>query len=262
MTNRAWLAGQQLSPHADLLLFCLPYAGGGAYAYRTWRETAPPHLQVCPLELPGRGRRLAEAPFLRMDPLARSMAEFLAEVIDRPYALFGHSMGGLVAFEVARKLRSRGLPAPEHLFVSAMSAPDVPRSGRVLHSAPDEEVKQHLLDLGGTPRELLDDRDLMELMLPTLRADFCVLETYEYRAEPPLPTPITVFAGTRDDAISNQDMSGWRRQTRAAARLQMFPGDHFFLQSRAADVLRSVVTVLGRPSSGPDRLDPDRLVKR
>ena len=130
--DRRWLAGLAPSPHAELRLFCLPYAGSGAVVYRDWPGVVPRHVQVCPVELPCRGTRFGEAAFTRLAPLVNALADALDGALDRPFALFGHSMGGLVAYELARTLRRRARPQPAHLLVSAAAAPGTapaPRSG-------------------------------------------------------------------------------------------------------------------------------------
>ena len=238
--DRRWLAGREPSPRADFRLFCLPYAGGSAAVYRSWQAVAPAGMQVLPLELPGRGMRLREAPLWRLAPLVRAMADALAGALDRPYALFGHSLGGLLGFELARELRRRTVRQPGRLFVSAAGAPTAPPIQPLLHCATDDEIRQRLAELGGTPQYLLDNAELMRLMLPVLRADFSVLETYEYRDEVPLATPLTVFGGRSDRIVPPKALDGWRRQTSAGARLRLFPGDHFFLHDTTAEVMTAV----------------------
>ncbi|MGH1555837.1 thioesterase II family protein [Streptomyces sp. L7] len=139
-------------PAAAIRLVCLPYAGGSAAVYRTWNQLVPSDVAVCPVELPGRGMRIGEQPFSRLAPLVRALADAMEPLFDRPFALFGHSLGGLVAFELARLLRRRGWPVPCHLFVSASAAP-ARRREPVLHNASDAEVKARLLAFNGTPRE-------------------------------------------------------------------------------------------------------------
>ncbi|MFE0043492.1 thioesterase II family protein [Streptomyces albireticuli] len=241
-----WTAGHEARPEAAYRLFCLPYAGGGAAVYHAWRDAAPGHIEVCAPELPGRGRRLGESPYSRLRPLVGALADAVADGLDRPFALFGHSMGGLLAFELTRTLRERGLPLPAHLFVSAMAAPGTSRRRPDMHNATDAEFHRELRFLNGTPRELLENDELMALMLPTLRADFSVLETYEHRPEPPLPVPVGVFAGTADPSVPLATLQGWRDQTTAGSRLTLFPGDHFFLHSAMTDVMTAIRGALGR----------------
>ena len=253
--DRRWLAGRELSPHADFRLFCLPYAGGGAAVYRGWQEVAPPGVQVLALELPGRGTRLREAPLQRLAPLIRSMADALTDALDRPYALFGHSMGALLVFELARALRRRPVRQPAHLFISAAGSPTTPPPRPLLHCATDDEIRRRLTELGGTPLDLLDNVELMRLMLPVLRADFSVLETYEYRDEAPLATPLTVLGGRSDRIVPPKALDEWRQHTSAGSRLRLFPGDHFFLHGTTAEVMTAVVRDIGPVAvAGPARL--------
>ncbi|MFF2012625.1 thioesterase II family protein [Streptomyces sp. NPDC058195] len=235
-----WFAQAEPQDEAAIRLFCLPYAGGGASAYRAWPGLAPAHVRVHPLELPGRGTRWGETPVGGMPLMTEMLADALAGHLDRPYALFGHSMGALIAFELTRALRARGLPQPAHLFVSGSDAPDLPRGRRPIHAAPDAEVLEELRFLGGTPSELLEDPALMKLVLPALRADFSLLETYRYHAQPPLAVPLTVFGGDADPLVASGQLHRWLRQTSAASRLVVLPGEHFFLHSAVADVLAEV----------------------
>lgn len=237
-----WFRAPQARLAAATRLVCLPYAGGSAAVYRTWDQLVPNDVEVCPVELPGRGRRIGEHPFSRLAPLVRALADAMEPLLDRPFALFGHSLGGLVAFELARLLRRRGWPVPCHLFLSASAAP-ARRREPVLHNASDAELKARLLEFNGTPREILENDELMELILPVLRADFAVLETYEYHEEPPLDVPITVFGGIHDRTVRPSELEGWRGQS-TSSRLHLLPGDHFFIQGMAFEVVRLVVAHL------------------
>lgn len=248
-----WLIRRARDTPAEFRLFCLPYAGGSAAVYHGWQDLAPDHVEVCAIELPGRGRRLGQTPFSRMTPLVRSLVQAVQAELDTPFAIFGHSMGALIGFELARALRARGLPAPVHLFVSAMAAPGIPRDRPVMCDAPDAELKEELRFLNGTPRELLDNDELMSLMLPTLRADFSILETYEYREEPPLRMPVTVFGGTSDPSVQISSLQGWRHQTTENPRLKMLHGDHFFLHSSAAEIMGLIRDALNRDVLATER---------
>jgi medium-chain acyl-[acyl-carrier-protein] hydrolase len=238
-----WLVQEQ-GPHAEVRLFCLPYAGGGASTYHGWQGVAPRHIQVCALELPGRGRLIRSPPFSRLAPLVRALVTSIEAAPDYPFALFGHSMGGLIAFELARSLRERGGPQPAHLFVSATAAPCTPSTGSLVAGATDAELKKKLRDLNGTPEALLENEALMALILPTFRADFSVLETYQYREEPPLAVPITVFGGVSDPLVKPSDLDGWHRQSTGGSGLRFFPGDHFFVHSASTDVMGAIANAL------------------
>lgn len=247
--QRRWLPTLASRPSADVRLICLPYAGGGAAVYHAWPAVAPGWLEVCGVELPGRGRRLAEPSYLSLTPLVRDLADALEPALDRPYALFGHSMGGLLAFELTRILRRRGKPLPSRLFVSAIASPDTPSDRPSVHAAADADIKARLRDLGGTPPELLDDDELMTLMLPVLRADFSIVETYEYRDEPPLAVPLTVFGAMADSLVRPAALAGWRRQSSRDSRIRLFPGDHFFLHGAAPELIGAISGDLGRTAT-------------
>ncbi|WP_216206447.1 thioesterase II family protein [Amycolatopsis aidingensis] len=245
-----WLAGRRPRHDAEFRLFCLAYAGGSASVYHEWRRLVPAHVDVCPVELPGRGGRWGEPAFTELDPLVRAMATALSPALDLPFALFGHSMGGLLAFELARTLRDQGKPQPCELFVSATSAPGGPRTGSSVHRASDAELTAEIRRLGGTPAEVLADADLMALTLPALRADYAVLETYEYRPAAPLEVPITVFGGAADRIVPPSALRGWTGESLAGVTTRMLPGDHFFLRSAAGDLVSSIVRTLARHRTG------------
>jgi surfactin synthase thioesterase subunit len=228
-----------------LKLFCFPFAGGSASAYRRWRWLAPPDLRVCAVEYPGRGALVAREPFVRLPPLVRDLADRLEPQLDRPYALFGHSMGGLVAFELVRALRERGARPPCHLFVSATAAPGTPPGRPSLVGAGDREVLAELRDLGGTPRELLDDGELMAMAVRALRADYSALGTYEFRPAAPLDVPITVLGGRYDEIVPPGRLRGWQAHSAAGYRLKLLPAGHFYVDTAAEEILATVAEAAG-----------------
>ncbi|PZG44113.1 hypothetical protein C1I98_17665 [Spongiactinospora gelatinilytica] len=198
-TTRAhgWIVGAPRRRAATVRIFCLPYAGGTASAFGRWPAALLGHVEVCPIELPGRQTRWHDNPFTHAGPLVDALAAALAGEFDIPYALFGHSMGSLLAFELARELRRRGVGEPRVLFVSGGPAPQLPRAHPSIHDQPDTAVVAKLRTLGGLPDEIYESPELLELLMPTIRADFSVGETYEYRVEPPLTCPIVAFANRR-----------------------------------------------------------------
>ncbi|MEW2443713.1 thioesterase II family protein [Micromonospora marina] len=248
--SEQWFWTRRPRPAASSRVVCLPYAGGAAAAYRAWGDLAPGHVEVCPVELPGRGVRMGEEPYRRLTPLVRALADALEPLLDRPYTLFGHSMGGLLAFELTRLLRRRGRPEPTHLFVSASPAPGRPLEPTV-HDATDAELTARLRSFNGTPPEVLDDEELMALALPIIRADFAVLETYEFVAEPPLDIPLTVFGGIYDRAVKPADLAGWRDHA-TTVRFRMLPVGHFFVDELAPELVR-LVTAGVSPVCDPAR---------
>ena len=237
-----WISYHKPGPKTRLRLFCFPYAGAGALIFRTWSDSLPADVEVCPVQLPGRGSRMTERPFTQLSPLVEALAQALAPLLDRPFAFFGHSLGALVSFELARRIRRQHGVHPARLFVSAARAPQIPHRGPSIHTLPDKEFLMELRRLSGTPSELLDHEELMEIMLPILRADFALYETYLYSIEPPLNCPISAFGGLQDSKVSDSDLEAWRAQTSVSFSLQMFPGDHFFLKQPL--LLRSLVQEL------------------
>lgn len=234
------LAGHKFNPRAVLRLFCFPYGGGAARAFRPWTQTLPPEIDVCAIQLPGRGNRLREPPLTKMSLAVELVGKEIVSLLERPYAFFGHSMGAILAFEVARLLRRGGHRGPTHLFVSGHKAPQIPKTEPFTYNLPDAEFIEELERLNGTPKEVLEHPDMMQLMLPLIRADFESIQTYSYKHEPPLDCPITALGGLLDPDISRETIEPWREQTTAAFNLQMFPGDHFFLHQEQARLLRVI----------------------
>jgi surfactin synthase thioesterase subunit len=235
-----WIAHARPNPRARLCLFCFPYAGGSAAIYRRWGENLPAEVEVMPVEIPGRASRFREAPFRRLLRLVEEAGEALRPELDRPYAFFGHSMGGLISFELARRLRDLGVAGPRWLFVSARRSPDCPLDDELIHALPEAEFVQKLRELNGTPEEVLQHPELMAMMLPLLRADFEVNETYEFQQAPPLTCPISALGGLGDEEVTREHLQGWRRHTTGGFSLRMLPGDHFFLDGHRDLVLQAV----------------------
>lgn len=239
-TFNSWIAYSQPNSQAKLRLFCFPYAGGSAIAFRTWSDYLPASVEVCPIELPGRGTRLLETPFTDLSSLVATLADALFPYLDRPFAFFGHSMGGLISFELTHALRRESNCHPDHLFISGRRAPQVPNWEDPIHTLPEPEFFEELRRLNGSPEAVLNNAELMELLLPALRADFAVIETYHYVPEALLDCPITVFGGLQDREVSYDALEAWREQTTAPFSLHMLPGDHFFLQSAQSSLLNSL----------------------
>lgn len=221
-------------------LFCFPYAGGNSSIFKAWSKLLFDAVDICPINLPGRGIRFHEKPFERLTPLVHELASAMATQLDLPFAFFGHSLGGLIAFELAQTLRARGLDSPLCLFVSGCRAPRLGLSGNTLHDAPEDELLAELERLGGTPGEALHNRELMSLMLPTLRADFSLWETYHCAHRQPLECPIVAFGGLRDHGTGREQLEPWREETSGPFSLHLFPGDHFFIHSQEATLLTMI----------------------
>jgi medium-chain acyl-[acyl-carrier-protein] hydrolase len=175
-----------------------------------------------------------------LEPLVEALAGALRRYLDRPFAFFGHSMGALVAFELCRRLQREECGRPICLLASGCGAPHVRSAHSAIHALPAAQFSQELRRLNGTPAAVLDDNELMELVLPTLRADFRLCETYEYLSGPPLACPIVALGGLGDDTVSRQDLDAWREQTTGRFRARLLPGDHFFLHSSGCLLLEAI----------------------
>jgi medium-chain acyl-[acyl-carrier-protein] hydrolase len=234
----SWMSFIKPAPGARLRLFCFPYAGGGSMIFRNWAAGLPSTVEVAALRLPGREGRLSEKPFTSLASLVRTINEVLEPYLDKPFAFFGHSMGAVIGYELARLLQTeRGLE-PSHLFVSGRRAPQYPDDNRHTSALPEKEFVEELKRLNGTPREVLDHPELMEMMIPVLRADFSVCQGYEYTPGPPLNCPITAYGGLNDTDVTRETLEGWREHTTSTFTLRMLEGDHFFLHSSQSLLLR------------------------
>lgn len=238
--GNAWVTCPRPNPAARVRLFCLPYAGGGASAYRAWSAQASQAIEVCPIQLPGRENRLRERAHTRLAPLLAELVAAIYPYLDKPFALFGHSLGALIAFQLARQLRREYLIKPIYMFVSGRVAPQAVDDTPPTYLLSEDTFIAQLRTLNGTPESILRNTELMQMILPTLRADFAVNETYAYQDEAPLDAPISAFGGFDDPKASAADLEDWRRQTSSAFSLRMLPGDHFFLNANPAALLRAV----------------------
>lgn len=250
-TNRrtartSWVAYPRPNPQARLRLFCFPYSGASDAIFATWGNDLPAAVEVCPVRLPGRGPRLAEQPFRRLAPLVEALGQALTSHLDRPFAFFGHSMGALVAFELARHLRRTRRVSPVRLFASGHRAPHLPDRDAPIHDLPEPEFIAELRRYNGTPAEVLEHTELRQLVVPILRADFEVCETYAYQDDAPLDCPISVYGGTHDEQIHEDELQAWRLHTRAAFSLSMFSGDHFFITTNRQQLLQTLAHDLVR----------------
>jgi medium-chain acyl-[acyl-carrier-protein] hydrolase len=232
-------------PSPTARLFCFPYAGGNARMFREWHDWCAPEVEVIALELPGRGLHSRALLIDSMDMMIERLLPVLDPLLDKPFALFGHSMGALISFEVSRALKASGRKVPQHLFVSGMRPPHL-WGGHKIHTLPDREFVQALRSLNGTPSEILADNDLLEMFLPRLRADLCLSETYRYEPAPALSHPITVFSGLNDKTASVEHLSEWQYHTQNNCTVRLFEGDHFFIHHHAHVVAASILKRLGR----------------
>lgn len=251
-TSKLWFTSPRPNTRAALRLFCFPYAGGSSHIYRTWPEGLPSGVEIVTAHLPGRGNRINEPPYTNILPLVQELAEVIKPLLDKPFAFFGHSMGAMICFELTRRLRREGGASPRHLFVSGRTAPQLKAGRPSPHDLPPEEFESELRRLKGTPDEVLAHAELMQLMLPLLRADFTLVGTYEYSPEPPLACPISAYGAVDDEEVSRENLEAWREQTTAAFNLRVFPGGHFFLHDSRPLLLRTLAGELNEVVRGID----------
>jgi medium-chain acyl-[acyl-carrier-protein] hydrolase len=227
----SWLEFLQPRWRPRLRLLCFPYAGGSAAAYREWQKALPDSIEVWPIQLPGRGRRLSENPYTQLARLIGDLGEDILCNMPGPFAVFGYSMGALIAFELARRAQEKGTRGPIHLFVAARRAPHLPPSNTLTYDLPEFELIAELGKMQGTPTQLLEDPEAMRLFLPTIRADFELVQTYRFQAGLKLNCPITALGGVRDSSGDYRQIEPWKAQTSARFAVRMFPGDHFFINT-------------------------------
>lgn len=252
-----WLVTFRPRPTARVRMFCLPHAGGAASFFSSWAERLSPAIEACAVQLPGRATRFSEVPFHRLEPLVAALADALLPAIDRPFALFGHSMGALVCFELARRLERTHRLVPEHLFVSGAGAPHLPRPTPRLTDKRDPAIVESIARLDGTPTEVLASKELVDLIAPALRADFAVCETYVYRKRRALYCPITAFGGKDDPGVRGHALKAWAAETRGGLAMHQFEGGHFFLRHAAPAMLEIMQrTLSGQESEEADRQHP------
>ncbi|MGH3786771.1 MAG: thioesterase II family protein [Pseudonocardiaceae bacterium] len=242
VARSGWVQVSRRRPGARLRLICLPPAGGGASTYRDWPGQLPDEVEVVSAQLPGRESRFTESPIASMEQLAGPLLAGLDDYLERPFALFGHSMGALIAFELARRLRLGGVQ-PVHLFASGCRAPHLPSRSH-WHTLPDGQFLTALQELGGIPPELLAEPEFLAAMLPTLRSDCTLSETYQSSARALLSCPVSAFGGLRDKDVPPEDVQAWSHHTTGPFQIHLLPGDHFFLHSARPELLQLVVSKL------------------
>ncbi|MEK2479514.1 thioesterase II family protein [Streptomyces noursei] len=211
-------------------LFCFPFAGGGASAFRQLGLSLPKEIEVCPVQLPGREDRLAEEPLSSITEILDGLVPALRPNLELPYAFFGHSMGALIAFEAARRLAEEGTLLPRHIFASAHRAPHMEDRDPPLHGLPQDEFVERVKKYSATPDDVFADPELLDIFLPILRADFTVCETYTYQPGRLLPCPLSAWGGIDDDTVDSTELEGWRNHTSGKFNSQFFPGGHFYLR--------------------------------
>lgn len=243
--SQEWIQRFALRPECGLRLICFPHAGGSAAAFRPWALEMPHSIEVCAAQLPGRANRFRERPLDSISSIVDALVSALLPLMDRPYALFGHSMGAVLALEVALQLQQAGAAPANHLFLSSRRPPGTPSAVPELHRLPDQEfvaaINRHY---GGIPAEILQEPDLLALLLPCLRADIAALERHRPTPAVPLEIPLTVYGGSADSSVPARQLDAWRQHTSGAFQVRLFDGGHFFLTARKAELLQDIASRL------------------
>lgn len=243
-STRSWVARRGPREASRVRLFCIPYEGAGPSVFRTWPDELPAWVDICAVQLPGREDRLRERAFDRLGPLVAELAAALGPLLDLPFTLFGHGVGALIGFELARELRRAGQPGPVGLFVSGRRAPQLADPNPPLHGLGDAALVAELERRGGIAAQVVRDAELLRVTLATLRADLALGETYQYQPEEPLACGIWAFGGHLDAEVSTRDLGAWSEQTRGCFAVHLLPGDHFFLHSSRAPLLYRLAEAL------------------
>lgn len=233
-----WFARPAPRSDATTRVFFFPYAGGGPAAFAKMCNGLNDSFEGTAVHYPGRGSRSPQPPLTDLLALVETLAQAIPPLLDKPFAFFGHSMGGLIAFELARTLRRKGLAQPNILFVSACAAPQLPNPHPPIHQLPDSDFVNELKKFNGIPSEILQNNELIGLSLPTIRADFEMLETYQYQPAAPLNCPLIALGGTDDSRVSRERLAGWSMHTKTSFESQFFAGDHFFITTASESVLK------------------------
>ena len=250
-TSSLWFVNLKPNPEARLRLFCFPYAGGGVLGFRRWPQYLSDRIEVWALQLPGRDARWSEALSRRLLTVATEIAITSRPFLEMPFAFFGHSLGALMAFEVTRRIRRDLKVEPSRLFVSGCRAPHISYGDLPRHKLPDDQLINELRRLNGTPNTVLESAELMALMLPMIRADLEMIETYSYTAEPPLSCPISAFGGLRDSEVRLEHLDAWKSHTTGTFSLSMLDGDHFFIKQAESRLLQQVLAELVLAKAAP-----------
>ena len=229
----------------DSRLFTFPFSGAGAVIYQPWvKDFNNTDIQLVGVQLPGREARLHEPALLNLELLVEQLSIAILPFTNKPYSFFGHSLGGLVAFELSRKLRKLDANLPEHLFVSAFRAPDMINPNPILHRLSDHDLIEKMRVYGGTAEAIISNEDLMAILLPIIRADFTLFENYYYQIEPPLDVPITALSGQIDHVVKPSYMTDWILQTNQTFEHHIYEGDHFFLSKKQDEIVRLLMCKL------------------
>jgi medium-chain acyl-[acyl-carrier-protein] hydrolase len=256
-----WFVVPRPQPGARIRLFCFPYAGGGVQTYVEWRRTLHPLVELVAVQPPGRGPRQGEAAHRTMDALIADLWPRIAPMLDRPYILFGHSMGSRMAYALAARARAEGARLPTHFVASGSGAPHLPHRERHTYDLPRADFIASLRELGGTPEEILGNPELIDMFLPLLRADFELAERHRADPDAPFEFGASILGGTDDPWVSRDDLTAWQAHFRRPVRIQMCEGGHLFIERDPAPVV-AMINGLAERYLGGGAPPPASLVAR
>lgn len=244
VSSSGWFRIYEPNPAATRRIFCLPQAGAGASVFRQWGRALPPDVEVVPVQLPGRESRIREQRFDSLAMLVPAFARALRPHLNAPYYFYGHSLGALIVFETIRFLARHGLPGPCGAFIASRRAPFLPAPHARVHAAPDEEFIRWLRQAGGTDELLIENRKWLDFILPILRDDIRITESYEFQPGQSIHTPFHVFGGRDDPVVPERCLHGWLQATKGPGELRVFPGGHHFHMHEGRDPLLKHLQVL------------------
>lgn len=244
MLESLWLTNYKPNRQAKIKLFCFPHAGAAASTFEKWPEQLSTEIELWAVEYPGRGSRRTEKPFVGIQSLVTALLPRISSEFTKPFAVFGLCFGAFVAFELVRRLQLRGGPRPIGLIAAGSRGPSLPLRKPPIHALPKEELIAELRSLNGTPSSILEDPLFIRVFLPALCADLKAAETYSYFHGPRLTCNISAYAGLADPELTPQEIEAWREETTEQFSIQMFPGDHFFLQTAESLVLQRLASDL------------------
>lgn len=254
-SSTKWFVCPQKNPEPEIRFFLFPYAGGGPSVFNKWSNEFPSNIEIQIVHYPGRGSRSTETAINSLPVLIEKLSQAIQPLLDKSFVFFGHSLGGLIAFELAKRLRTNELSQPKIIFISSCGAPQIPDPNPSIHTFPENEFINSLNKMNGIPQEILKNQELMNLILPILRADFELVETYEYISDEPLDCPIIAIGGLDDERISRERLEGWAAHTRVRFNSLYFPGNHFFINSAKGAVIETVLAEIGMAANPPSQDD-------
>jgi medium-chain acyl-[acyl-carrier-protein] hydrolase len=247
----SWFVCYKPNSTARLRLFCFPYAGGGASSFYTWTKELTSDIEIIGIQMPGLESRFKERPIKSVELVVKMLAYAIYSKLNKPFAFFGHSLGAFIGFELTRQLGKQFGLKPVHLFVSGIRAPHTPNSNPSIHRLPRGAFLKELnRRYGGIIEEIFEDPDLVQELLPGLRASFKMYESYKYVNGDPLDCPITAFGGLQDDTTSQEDLEAWRKQTKSTFALHMMPGNHFFIHLERENFLPTLSNEVSKTLAG------------